>query len=114
VVREDDVGRQVLAHGRGVRFDVALALRSRQLLEEPRLETLVAVDDEHGEQPLRQLRPHHARAPEIEQLRPRLLAEDGDVISRARPFPRERLRVDVRAGPGEEVPVPEEDPHRRQ
>ena len=38
---------------------------SREVLEQPRLEPLVAVEHEHGQQPVRQLGPHDARAAEV-------------------------------------------------
>ena len=112
VVREHDVGRQQLPERSRVRLDVALPLLGGQVLQSGRLEPLVAVDDEHGQQPIGQLRPHDARAAEVESLRMRLLADDDHVVARARPFARERARVDVRARAREQVPVPEQDPHR--
>ena len=42
----------------------------------------------------------------------RLLADDDDLVARARPLARERLRVLVRARAREEVAVPEQNAHR--
>ena len=102
---------QQLAQRRGVRLDVARALVRREVLEQPRLEPLVAVEHEHRQEPARQLGPHDLRAREVVVLRARLLADDRHVVPGAAPLPRERPRVDVRPGPAEQVPVPEEDPH---
>ena len=65
VVREDEVGRQQLAQRRRVRLDVALALVAREVLEEPRLEPLVAVEHEDRQQRRRISGPHDARAAEV-------------------------------------------------
>ena len=110
MVREDEVGRQQLPHGAGVELDVAIALRARQVLELPRLEPFVAVDDEHRQDPA-DLRPHDARMPQVEALRVPLLAQHDDIVTGERPLARERARVHVRPGPSEQVAVPEEDPH---
>jgi len=56
VVREDEVGRQERAERRCVRVDVAIALGRREVLEKPRLQTLVAVEHEDGQEPVGQLR----------------------------------------------------------
>ena len=48
VVCEDHIGGQSLAQSCGVEVDVALALGARQILQQPRLEPLVAVEHEHG------------------------------------------------------------------
>ena len=110
VVREDEVGRQVLAERRCVRLDVRLALREGEVLEQARLEPLVAVEDEHGQQAA-DVGLHDGRAAEVEPFGMRLLREDGDVVSRPGPLADERLRVDVRAGTAQEVAVPDEDAH---
>ena len=47
VVREHEVGREQLAQRRDVRVDVAPALVSGEVLQQPRLEPLVAVEHEH-------------------------------------------------------------------
>jgi hypothetical protein len=109
VVREEQVGRQQLPERGGVRLDVRLALRGREVLQEPRLEPLVAVEDEDRQKPLGQLRDDDPRAADVVPLRVALLADDGDVVARAAPLARERAGVDVRAGTSEEVPVPGED-----
>ena len=100
VVREDEVGRQVLAQRRGVRLDVAVALGLREVLQQPRLEPLVPVEHER---PAAARRARAARPPRRRgrTLRMRLLAEDDDVVARAAPLARERPRVDVRAGAAE-------------
>ena len=108
VIREDDVGGQAFAQSRGIQLDVALALCARQVLQEPRLEPLVAVEHEDGQRPA-DLRTHDLGAAEVVQLRVSLLAEQDDVVPGAAPLPRERARVDVRARPAQEVPVPDED-----
>src|SRR5439155_10010090 len=82
-----------------------------EVLDLPHHEPLVAVDHEDRQEAAGQPRPDDARAGEVEALRVRLLAEHRDVVPGARPFARDRLRVDVRASSGEQVPVPEEDPH---
>src|SRR5258705_7116442 len=41
-----EIGRKLGPNGRGVGLDVALAFLGRQLLEQPRLEPLVAVEHE--------------------------------------------------------------------
>ena len=50
MVGEDEVGGQELAEGRGVRLDVALTLRGGEVLQQLRLEALVAVEHEDGQQ----------------------------------------------------------------
>ena len=57
VVREDEVGGQQLPQRGDVRLDVAAALLGGEVLEQPRLEPLVAVEHEHGQQPVGQLGP---------------------------------------------------------
>jgi len=109
VVREYDVRRQQLAHERCVGLDVAFALIRREVLQQPGLETLVAVEHEHRQQPVGQLRHEDARAADVVPLRMPLLADDGDVVARVAPLARERTRVDVGARTSEEVPVPEDD-----
>ena len=53
VVREDEAGRAEVAERGDVRLDVGGPLGRREVLEEPRLEPLVAVEDERGQQPSR-------------------------------------------------------------
>ena len=112
VVDEKRVRRKLLADGGRVRLDEALELDARQILEAPRLEALVAVEDEHGQQPAGQLRADDPGAAEVEQLGMAFLADDHDVMARTAPFACERARVDVRARPAEQVAVPDDDPHR--
>ena len=78
-----------------------------EVLEQPRLEPLVAVEHEHGQQAAGQLGPDDARAAEVVLLRGALLADDRHVVPGEAPLPRERARVDVRAGAAEQVAVPE-------
>ena len=111
VVREDEVGGPQVAQRIGIRLDVAAAFVLGEVLEQPRLEPVVLVEDEDGQQSARELRSNDARASEVVQLGVRLLADDGDVVPGAAPLARERPRVDVRARPAEQVPVPEQDPH---
>ena len=108
VVAEDEVGRQLLAHGRRVALDPVVELRPRAVLHELDLVALVAVEHEDGQQAA-DVRPDGARAAEVVALGMRLLAEDGDVVPGTRPLARERPRVDVRAGAAEQVAVPEQD-----
>ena len=111
VVREHEVGREQLAQRCDVRVDVAAALVGGEILQQPRLEPLVAVEHEHGQQPVGQLDLHRRRAPDRVALRSRLLRDDRHVMPGAAPLLRQLPRVDVRPGPVEQVPVPEEDPH---
>ncbi len=110
MVREQEIGRPELTQGGRVRLDVRPALLVREVLQQPRLEPFVAVEDERGQQPARQLRSHDARAAEVELLGMTLLADDRHVVPRAAPFPGQSARVDVRARPSKEVPVPQQDP----
>ncbi len=111
VVREDEVGGELALERARVRVDVAGELDGRELLQQPRLEPLVAVEDEHRQKPVRQLRPHDLGPAEIEPRRVRVLAEDDDVVPGAPPRPRDLPRVDVRSGSFEQIPVPEQDAH---
>ena len=113
VVREHEVGGQVLAQRRRVRLDVRVALGLRQVLEQPCLEALVAVEDEHGQHGA-DARAHGRRAGEVEPLGVRLLGEHRHVVAGARPLADERLRVDVRSRPAQQIAVPDEDAHERQ
>src|SRR4051794_16593342 len=108
VVREDDVRRAELAQDRGVRLDVRVPLSRREIPEQPRLEPLVAVEDEDGQQAARQLGHDDPRAAEVVLLRVPLLADDRDVVAPEAPLARERPGVDVRPGAAEQVPVPEQ------
>jgi hypothetical protein len=109
VVREHEIGRQQRAHGGGVHLDVALAFLDREVMQQARLEPLVAIEDEDGEQAVGELRDDDARTAEVVPLGMPLLADDRDVVSRVAPLACERARVDVRARTSEEVPMPDED-----
>ena len=111
VVGEDEVGPAEPSQRIRIRLDEARALAHRHVLQEDRLETLVPVEHEHRQQAARQLRPHDARAAELVLLRVPLLADDGRLVPGAAPLARERLRVDVRARPAEQVAVPQQDAH---
>jgi hypothetical protein len=110
VVCEHEVCGQVLAEDAGIGLDVTPSFVGGQVLDEACLEPLVAVEDERR-QHAADVGPDERRPGEVEALRVRLLAEDDDVVPLARPFARERARVDVRARPAEQVAVPEEDSH---
>ena len=81
MVGEDEVGRKLGANRSGVRLDVALALLGRQLLEQPRLEPLVAVEHEDGQEVVRQFGPDDARAAQVVRARVSLLADDHDLVA---------------------------------
>ena len=108
MVGEDEVGREFGPHGSGVQLDVALALARRQVGQQASVEPFVAVEHEHRQQAA-DLRPHVPRAAEVVLLGARLLREDDHLVPGAAPLARERTRVDVRPGPAEQVPVPEND-----
>src|SRR2546430_2420513 len=80
------------AEGGRVQRDVALALGAREVLEQLRLEPLVAVEHEDG-QKAADVRPEYARSPEVVALRVRLLADHDDVMTGAAPFAGQRARV---------------------
>ena len=69
VVREHEIRRRELAERRGVRLDVRVPLRLREVREQPRVEPLIAVEDEHGQQAAGQLGHDDARAAEVVPLR---------------------------------------------
>ena len=112
VVGEYQVGRQELAKRRRVRVDIRTPLGLGEVLQELRIEPLVVVHDERGQQAARQIDRDRPRAAEVVLLGRPLLRDDDDVVPGAAPFTRERSRVDIRPGPSEQVPVPEQDPHR--
>ena len=97
-----------LAQRRRVPLDVPRTLFERQILDEARLHSLVAVEHEDWQQRA-DLRPHVLGAPEVVQLRLPLLGEHDDLVAGAAPLPCERTRVDVRARPAQQVPEPEQD-----
>src|ERR671937_242742 len=111
VVREDEVGRQLAADRGRVGVDVALAFSRGQVLEQPRLEPFVAVEDEHRQEVAGQLRADDPGAAEVIRGRVPFLADDDDLVAGLAPRARERARVHVRARPAEQVPVPEDDLH---
>ncbi len=111
VIAEDEIGWQALLDRRRVRSHVPVELQRSQILEQPRLEALVRVEDEHRQRAARQLRTYHVRPTEVEPIWLALLAEDRDLVPGPTPGSRDRLRVDVRAGARKEVPMPEQDPH---
>ena len=80
VVREDEIGGQQLPHRACVELDVALALGNGQVLELPRLEPFVPVDDEHR-QDAADLGADDAGAAEVEPLRVPLLAHHDHVVA---------------------------------
>ena len=110
VVAEDEVGRKVTDERTGIGLDPAVELVGAAVLHELDLVPLVAVEHEHGQQPA-DVRPDDRGSAEVVQLRPRLLAEDGDVVPGARPLTRELARVHVGARAAEQVAVPEQDAH---
>jgi len=110
VIREHDVRRQQVAKHRRVRLDVGGALGLREVLEVLRLETLVPIEHEHGQETARQVGHDDLGGAEVEVLGRALLADDDDFVAGSRPFTRQRTGVDVRARAAEQVAVPEEDP----
>ncbi len=112
VVAEHEIRGKPRAERGAVRLDPAVELLPRAVLHELDLVALVAVEHEHRQEPP-DIGPDDLRASEIVRVGMRVLAEDGDVVPRPRPLPGELARVDVRPGPTEQVPVPEQDPHRR-
>ncbi len=100
VVREHEVGRQVLAQSCGVQLDIALTLGSREVLQQLRLEPFVTVEDEGG-QDAADVRPHDLSTAEVVELGMRLLAEDDDLVPCPAPLPRQCPRIDVGARPPE-------------
>ena len=114
VVGEHEIGRQQRAKRSRVRFDVRASLGLAEVLEELRLEPLVPIHDEHGQQPTRKIDGNRLRAAEVVLLRRAFLRDDDDLVSPAAPLTRERAGVDIRPGSSEEVTVPEQDAHRQQ
>ena len=110
-VREDDVCRQQLSQCRSVCIHVCVPLLSREVLEEARVQALVLVQHEDGQQRVGQLGNDDACTAEVVALGITLLADDDHVVAGVAPLAREGTRVHVRPGAAEEVAVPEEDPH---
>ena len=92
VVREDEVGGKPLAHGGRVQLDEALALRPRQVLQEPSLEPLVAIEHEDRQQPA-DVGPHDLGAPEVDLLGVRAPGEKTVTSCPARLHSRASARV---------------------
>src|SRR5919201_1683637 len=111
VVREDEVGRQLAADRGRVGVDVALAFSRGQVLEKPRLEPFVAVEDEHRQEVAGQLRADDPGAAEVIRGGGPLLADADDLVAGLSPRPRAGRGVHVRGRPAEQVPVPEDDLH---
>ena len=111
VVREDEVGGQQLAQRRRARRDEAVGCGALELVQAPRLEALVAVEHEDG-QDRADVRPDDLRPAQVVELRVPLLADHRDVVAGQRPLACQSPRVDVRAGATQEVAVPEQDAHR--
>src|SRR4029453_6395127 len=95
-------------------FAVRASLGLAEVLEELRLEPLVPIHDEHGQQPTRKIDGNRLRAAEVVLLRRAFLRDDDDLVSPAAPLTRERAGVDIRPGSSEQVTVPEQDAHRQQ
>ena len=110
VVAEDEVGGQALPSAAAFASTQGVELLARAVLQELHLVALVAVEDEHGQQPA-DVGPDDLRAAEVVALRVRLLAETVTSCPARAPLARELPRVDVRPRSAEQVPVPEEDAH---
>ena len=80
VVGEEEIGRQVLSQGRGIRLHEALALVPAEILDAMGLDVLVAIDDEHGQDPP-DVGPDDAGAPDVVPLRMGILAEDDHLVA---------------------------------
>ena len=114
VVGEHEIGRQQRAKRSRVRIDVRASLGLAEVLEELRLEPLVPIHDEHGQQPTRKIDGNRLRPAEVVLLWRAFLRDNDDLVSPAAPLTRERAGVDIRPGSSEEVTVPEQDAHRQQ
>ena len=114
VVCEHQVGAlslQLAGQRRRVQLEVALQLGVAEVADQPGLDSLVAVEHERRQQRTRLGADEaHARA-QREPLRVRLLAEHAHVVAEPRPGAGHVLRVDVGAGPGQQVAVPEDEVH---
>ena len=113
VVRQHEVGRKVLAHGGRARLHEALALGPAEILDASSLHVLVAVDDEHRQETAH-VGPDHLCPADVVPIGMRILAEDNDLVTEARPGARETARVDIRSGAAQEIAVPEENLHHRE
>ena len=110
VVRQHEVGREVLAHGGRARLHEALALGPAEILDASSLHVLVAVDDEHRQEPAH-IGPDHLCPADVVPIGMRILAEDDDLVPEARPGAREAARVHIRSGAAQEIAVPDENLH---
>ena len=110
VVDEDEIGGQVLAQRGGIRLDPRVELGACALLNALHLVPLVLVEHEDGEQAAH-VGTDRGRSAEVVALGVRVLGEDRHLVPLAAPLAGQLARVDVRAGPREQVPVPDEDPH---
>ena len=88
VVREHEIGGQVLAEGFRVGRHVCVALGLRQLRQAARVEALVAIEDEDRQQ-APDVGPHDLGPAQVVLLRVRFLREDNDLVAGAAPLPRE-------------------------
>ena len=111
MVREHEIGGHLRAQRGSVERDVAVSLGSREVLQQLRLDAFVAVEHEDGQQTA-DVRAEHLRSPEVVALGIGLLANDDDVVTGAAPLTCECTCIDVRPRSAEQVPVPEQDPHR--
>jgi hypothetical protein len=80
VVRKDDIGREMLPQGFGVRIDEVAPLGPREILDTTGLQILVPVDHEHR-QDSPDVGSDDACAPEVELLGVRILGEDRNVVA---------------------------------
>ena len=112
MVREQEVGGQMLTDRRRVGADEALTIRDRDVLHPPGLEVFVAVDDEDGKD-ASDVGADDRRATEVVAAGMGLLAEQRDLVAELRPRTRERACIDIGAGTSQEISVPEENLHRR-
>ena len=111
VVREHEVRGQAVAHRSRVRLHPCFEVVAGALVDEADVVPLVAVEHEHRQEPT-DVGSDRRRRAEVVRLRPRLLAQNRDVVPCPAPFASELARVDVRARSSEEISVPEEDPQR--
>ena len=88
----------------------ALALGPAEILDASSLHVLVAVDDEHRQEPAH-IGPDHRRPADVVPIGMRILAEDDDLVPEARPGAREAARVHIRSGAAQEIAVPDENLH---
>ena len=115
----EDLARDFEAEAPILKVAIAATLARRTKIElapsafELRLEPLVPIHDEHGQQSTRKIDGNRLRAAEVVLLWRAFLRDDDDLVSTAAPLTRERASVDIRPGSSEEVTVPEQDAHRQ-